>query len=296
VCLVPALIGRSLAAASTLLSAAKCTVGTIKRENSSTIAAGLVISSSPKAGTSHAVGEKVKLNVSLGPKAKKVKVKLKGRVIKIKTPKPPKIIIHWPKNPDDGDGYIDPSGQVLTTTGIPIANAVVTLLRSAVSAGPFTAVPNGSLEMSPSNRVNPGRTSSLGVFGWDVVPGFYEVTAQHPACTAPGGGSVAQTTAAQVPPPVTNLLLTLRCPKLKRSKSSISLRFKAITSGSVIVTATVHGKRPSGFVQFSAGGVGAAVALSSAHTASFVVAPGVKLSARYEGDGVNKPSSVRAHE
>jgi len=49
-------------------------------------------------------------------------------------------------------------------------------------------------------------------------------------------------------------------------------------------------------VQFSAGGVGAAVMLSSAHTASFVVAPGVKLSARYEGDGVNKPSSVRAHE
>jgi hypothetical protein len=95
---------------------------------------------------------------------------------------------------------------------------------------------------------------------------------------------------------VTNLLLKLKCPRLKRSKTSVTLRFKAITSGSVMVTATVHGKRPTGVVQFSAGAVSAGVGLSSARTASFVIAPGSKVTARYEGDAANKPSSIRTHE
>ena len=59
--------------------------------------------------------------------------------------------------------------------------------------------------MSPSNRVNPVVTDSEGMFGWETVPGFYEVTASKEGC-----GS-ATTAAFEVPPAQTELNLVLDC-------------------------------------------------------------------------------------
>ena len=60
--------------------------------------------------------------------------------------------------------------------------------------------------MSPGNRNNPDETDSNGHFGWDVIAGYYKVTA-----TAPGCSSVT-TAAMNIPPPVTNLNIQLNCP------------------------------------------------------------------------------------
>lgn len=79
--------------------------------------------------------------------------------------------------------YIDPSGIVVDTEGAPVAGATVTLWRSDVLEGPFTIVPDGDGFMSPANRQNPDSTTDAGEFRWDVLAGWYKVTA-----TAPGAG------------------------------------------------------------------------------------------------------------
>jgi sugar lactone lactonase YvrE len=80
--------------------------------------------------------------------------------------------------------YIDPSGTVVDdSTGQPIAGATVTLLRSNTVHGALASVPNGSGLMSPSNRKNPDQTNSVGGFGWDVTPGFYQLQASAPGYT-----------------------------------------------------------------------------------------------------------------
>ena len=101
--------------------------------------------------------------------------------------------------------YSDPSGVVVDQNGNPVAGATVTLLSAPSADGSFTAVPNGSPVMSPSNRRNSDTTAADGTFGWDVVAGFYEVEATAPGC-AP-----AKTAVLTVPPPVTGLVLTLDC-------------------------------------------------------------------------------------
>ena len=75
-----------------------------------------------------------------------------------------------------GGGYIDPSGIVRTAAGAPVKGAKVTLLHRA-SGSKLGTVPNGSGIMSPANRRNPDRTDAIGHFGWDVLAGFYQVTA-----------------------------------------------------------------------------------------------------------------------
>ena len=65
-CKVPALKGKTLAAAKKALKKAQCGVGAVTKKASSTVAKGKVISSSPKAGTKHKAGTKVKLTVSGG--------------------------------------------------------------------------------------------------------------------------------------------------------------------------------------------------------------------------------------
>jgi hypothetical protein len=67
-CTVPNVKGQSLAAAEAAVTAAGCTVGKIKQKASSKIPQGEVISSNPKAGTTHKTGKKVSLTVSSGPK------------------------------------------------------------------------------------------------------------------------------------------------------------------------------------------------------------------------------------
>jgi putative cell wall-binding protein len=113
----------------------------------------------------------------------------------------------------DFDLYIDPSGVVVDTTGAPVAGATVTLMRSNVAAGPFTAVPDGSAVMSPGNRTNPDTTTVAGGFGWDVLVGFYVVRAEKAGCHAPGdaGQPYVESAVMQIPPPVTDLNLVLDC-------------------------------------------------------------------------------------
>jgi hypothetical protein len=110
--------------------------------------------------------------------------------------------------------YIDPSGQVHTLAGGPIAGATVTLFRSDSAGGPFVQVPDGSDLMSPRNRTNPDLTNESGSFGWDVQPGFYKVRAEKEGCYAPGDPSqtYVETEVLEVPPPVFNLDLRLECP------------------------------------------------------------------------------------
>ena len=78
--------------------------------------------------------------------------------------------------------YEDPSGTVVTTKGRPVARARVTLSHATTARSHFSSVPNGSSLMSPGNRVNPGLTTQSGTFGWDVLPGYYEVTVARSGC------------------------------------------------------------------------------------------------------------------
>ncbi len=111
------------------------------------------------------------------------------------------------------DLYIDPSGNVLDLKGRPIYGATVRLYRSDLPAGPFDLVPNGSVIMSPNNRVNADRTDANGHFGWDVIPGYYTVQAEKEGCTVPGSAtSFAETRVLEIPPPVTDLDIRLDCP------------------------------------------------------------------------------------
>ena len=109
--------------------------------------------------------------------------------------------------------YIDPSGEVRTTGGEAIQGATVTLLRSDAKTGPFTTVPDGDAIMSPANRKNSDLTDAVGHFGWDVIPGFYKVRASKSGCTAPDGADAVESRIMEIPPPVTDLDLRLRCPK-----------------------------------------------------------------------------------
>ena len=105
------------------------------------------------------------------------------------------------------DLYIDPSGTVRDSHGAPISGAMVTLLRSDTAMGPFDIVPDGSAVMSPGNRHNPDMTDADGHFGWDVLAGFYKVRAENAGCNG-----MVETGVLQIPPPVTDLVLTLDCP------------------------------------------------------------------------------------
>lgn len=101
--------------------------------------------------------------------------------------------------------YIDPSGIVTDQFGQLRPGAVATLMRSDTETGSYTAVPDGSAVMSPSNRANPMTTSSDARFHWDVTDGWYRVDATDTGCT-PGSTPVME-----VPPERINLVLQLTC-------------------------------------------------------------------------------------
>ncbi len=127
------------------------------------------------------------------------------------------ILIGCPDGSDEQvlvDLYIDPSGTVIDeVTGLPVAGATTTLYRSDDPTGPFEVVPDGSAVMSPFNRTNPDLTSADGLFGWDVIAGFYVVRAAAPSCVAPGNPSQAyiETDVLPVEPEWLGLELFLGC-------------------------------------------------------------------------------------
>jgi Carboxypeptidase regulatory-like domain/Putative Ig domain len=137
--------------------------------------------------------------------------------------------------------YIDPSGTVIGPDGLPVGGATVTLLSAPTAAGPYTPVPNGSSVMSPANRTNPAVTTTDGRFGWDVVPGYYEVEAQKTGCVAPTTppSAIAVTPVLTIPPAATGLLLTLDCTGSPATSitSAGSAAFTAGTGGSFTLTA-----------------------------------------------------------
>jgi hypothetical protein len=107
--------------------------------------------------------------------------------------------------PASFNAYIDPSGVVVDRTGAPREGAIVTLTRSTSPGGPFTVVPDGDSIMSPSNRTNPDTTGADGRFAWDVIAGYYVVTASLPGC------GTASTDVLPVPPPQLDLVIELPC-------------------------------------------------------------------------------------
>ena len=198
---------------------------------------------------------------------------------------------------DCGNAYFDPSGQVLSSGHDPVPAARVVLLRASSRTGPFNPVPNGSLIMSPSNRRNPDQTNALGLFGWDVLPGFYRVTASRRGCTALSGGRSTKTRVYSIPPPVDNLQLTLRCPRLSRRRSSVNLRLRSFQQTMIQITALARGRHPTGLIIFSTGKLHVTIPLDPrTHRATFE-APRTAghVTVRYLGDGYNQPSSARCN-
>lgn len=112
--------------------------------------------------------------------------------------------------------YIDPSGQVIDMSGDPVTGATVTLFRSDSSAGPFTPVPDGSAIMDIENRSNPSISNDQGLFGWNVVSGYYKVRAQKAGCTSPTDTTrdYVDSPVLTIPPAVTDVQLQLSCPQI----------------------------------------------------------------------------------
>jgi hypothetical protein len=196
-----------------------------------------------------------------------------------------------------GDQYVDPSGTVYAKTEhgpVPLAGATVTLEQGFEPGGPLYAVPNGSLVMSPANRVNPDETDGDGTFGWDVLGGSYAVRASKQGC------STETSSVFSVPPPVTGLSLTLTCatpPLLGATETSLSSSTDVSGYGQpVTLTATVgEGADPGGTVTFDEGATPIGVGVVQNRTATLTVAtltPGEHtITASYSGDGGNQPST-----
>lgn len=203
---------------------------------------------------------------------------------------------------EGGGAYHDPSGVVYAQSAegpVPLAGATVTLKQSYDEAGPFAAVPNDSTIMSPANRVNPGTTGADGLFGWDVLAGFYQIEAADSA----SGCSPASTSALTVPPPVENLSLTLSCTSLpSRSVPSVSVSSSAPSSDygqTITFTAKIAGgANPTGTVTFEEDStpIGEAVVHENGGQREAALtlgdlAPGEHIIvAHYSGDGLNKPA------
>lgn len=195
-----------------------------------------------------------------------------------------------PTCPPDGDVPIDPSGFVRSTGGVPLEGAKVVLERADTATGPFTAPPKGAAVMSAHNRRNPDHTDLDGHFGWDVFPGFYRVRATRPGCRG-----TAVTRARPVPPPVTDLLLALRCPGLRRAAT----RTRVVSAhrrgpGTVVTLRTTAGhRRVTGLVRLTIAGRARGFAFLTAHgraTVTIAGHPRGRITARYAGNARFGPS------
>jgi hypothetical protein len=92
---------------------------------------------------------------------------------------------------------------VVDQFGSPVAGASVVLSRADAPEGPFEPVADGSSVMSSRNRANPVVTDVSGRFSWDVVPGWYKVTARA------AGAADAASEAMEVPPERVGLVLAV---------------------------------------------------------------------------------------
>jgi hypothetical protein len=212
----------------------------------------------------------------------------------------------YPCDPGDENIFdiplpVDPSGFVMTSTGIPLERARVVLQRSDTKTGRFSPLPNGSLEMSASNRRNPGSTDLNGHFGWDVFPGYYRVAASRHGCRG-----TALSPSSPVPPPVTDLRLRLNCPGLHRARTLTRILSAKLRGPDTIVTLIVvrrgrRGARPTGLITLEANGkprgfafinprTGRATTLMFGH-----LRRGTRVTAGYAGNARFAPSSARAH-
>lgn len=198
--------------------------------------------------------------------------------------------------------WVDPSGTVYARPShgplIPLSGATVTLQMGRRHRGPFHQVRNRSTVMSPANRRNPDRTSTLGSFGWDVLPGFYRVAAKHSGCQVQRGkGASALTKVLSVPPPALNLRLVLRCLHLHRTKTHTTLGAQRAAMRHVVLTARVRGRHPHGLVKFLAGHrkLGSVPVDTRSGRATLTIAGRATRGfvADYEGDALNEPSSAR---
>jgi len=196
-----------------------------------------------------------------------------------------------------GGLYVDPSGTVSTMTGSgpePVAGATVTLEESASPSGPFTVVPDGSAVMSPANRTNPGVTDASGSFGWDVLTGYYLITASAPGC------STASSPVLDVPPPASDLDIVVPCPTppsrtptgttLTTSSSQVSFG-QAVTLAATVTSAG----SPGGTVTFDDGGspIGSAPVTAGTATLALASLPSGThaLTAVYGGDAGHEPAT-----
>ena len=188
--------------------------------------------------------------------------------------------------------YIDPSGTVVNQSNVPIKGATVTLETSSSPTGTFSAVPGGSSIMSAANTTNPYTTDATGTFAWDVVAGYYEISATATGC------NTVTTAPMQVPPPVTGLVLKLTC-SVPRTASSVALSSNGspVELGDpVTFTAKVSGASPTGTVSFYDGSTVLAsdVTLSSgsaSFTTTSLPSGSHNITASYSGDGSNDPST-----
>jgi hypothetical protein len=154
----------------------------------------------------------------------------------------------------------------------------------------------------------PRRSAPVGIFHWDVLPGFYAVNATHNGCTASKGPSKTGTTGVlPVPPPQLNLSITMRCPKLKRAATRLKLKVVSRYRAGALVEGLLSRRRgrrlPAsrlpGTVRFTAHGKKLPpIAVDTAKARVLLVVPVTKpaiksLSARFTGNGFLAPASAR---
>ena len=207
-----------------------------------------------------------------------------------------------------GEGYIDPSGLVQSPGHVPIAGATVTLTRAASATAQQIPVANGSTVMSPGNRRNPGLTSLQGAFGWDVLPGYYQIDARRPGCRAARGGRVSRSAVKPVPPPQSNLVLTLKCPNLRRTSTHLRLKLLRGIDGTSVLRVSVRSSRRlrsragdyvGTIVVRNAGRVLASVAADPRTGLAVVDLPPLarashSVTVSFSGNGLLSPSGARA--
>jgi hypothetical protein len=180
------------------------------------------------------------------------------------------------------DIFIDPGGRVIDTSSNPVPQATVTLLEAPSASGPFTPVPSGSNLLSPGTPSNPETTNPFGGFGWDTLPGYYEVSASAPGCSNPFDPSNPDVVSKvfKVPPAMNSLVLTMSCVRSApafssgardtvRAGKSFSFPISTTGSPSALISLLPGSSLPSG-VSLINGGDGTATLVGTSS-----VQPGV---------------------
>jgi IPT/TIG domain len=149
--------------------------------------------------------------------------------------------------------YIDPSGTVFNSNGVPVRGATAVLEQAPTPDGPFSVVKAASPGVQPHR--NPEKTGADGQFHWDVISDYYKIVASAPGCHAPGEPSqkTVSTPALPVPPPQTGLAVVLQCahqaPALRPVVASLSAS-EALDKGGAEIQVLGSNFTPSAKVNF----------------------------------------------